>query len=162
MFLVRFGFQLSTYLSIYPSFFLSKTLYRELGLVRPRQEFFEVSYLSIYLSFYLVVCLSTYLSIYLSKTLYRELGMVRPRQEFLNVSYLSIYLSFYLSIYLAIQLAIQLSSYLAIQLCIYLSKTLCRGFICLDLTAARLWFKTVEHLLGMISSILGSCGSGKF
>ena len=38
--------------------YLSKTLYRELGMVRPRQEFLNVSYLSIYLSFYL----SSYLS----------------------------------------------------------------------------------------------------
>ena len=35
------------YVSIYLSIYLSKTLYRELGMVRPRQEFFNVSYLSI-------------------------------------------------------------------------------------------------------------------
>ena len=65
---------LSIYLAIYQTIYLSKTPYRELGMLRPQQE------------------------IYLSKTLYRELGMVRPRQEFLNVS---IYRSMYVSIQLA-------------------------------------------------------------
>ena len=83
----HFG-NLSTYLSIYLfiylsidlSICLSKTLYRELGMVRPRQEFLNVSYLSIYLPSYLAIFnLSIYLSTYLSKTHYRELGMVRPR-----------------------------------------------------------------------------------
>ena len=43
----------SIYLSIHLSIYLS----RELGMVRPRQEFLNVSYLSISLSIYLSICL---------------------------------------------------------------------------------------------------------
>ena len=46
---------LSIYLSINQTIYLSKTLYRELGMVRPRQEFLNVSYLSIYLAIYLSI-----------------------------------------------------------------------------------------------------------
>ena len=59
-------------------------------MVRPRQEFFNVSLP--YLSSYLAIYLSVY------KILYRELGMVRPQQEFFNGSCLCIYLSIYLSV----------------------------------------------------------------
>ena len=38
---------LGIYLSVCLSIYLSKTLYRELGMVRSRQEFFNVSYQSI-------------------------------------------------------------------------------------------------------------------
>ena len=104
----------SRFNKIYLSIQLARNLYFQLVFcISSQSSLSKSSYLSIYLSFYLINFLSTYISICLYFYLLIFLS------TYLSM-YLSIYVSFYLLIFLSTYLSIYLSFYLHIFLCIYL------------------------------------------